>query len=82
VGHALDLPSDPARGREAVALFALGNQEQLTLHFFDRSLTQSVPVILGVTYLLGMISGWTVVGLLRRSWNRVTAPEQQYANSR
>jgi len=65
----------------AVALFALENQEQLTLHFFDRSLTQSVSVILGATYLLGMISGWTVIGLLRRSWNRVTE-ERQYANSR
>jgi hypothetical protein len=66
----------------AVAVFAMENQEQLTLHFFDRSLTQSVPVILGVTYLLGMISGWSVIGMLRRSWSRVTAPEQQYANSR
>ena len=66
----------------AVALFALENQEQVTLHFFDRSLTQSVPVVLGVTYLLGMISGWTVIGLLRRSWNRVTESERQYANSR
>jgi hypothetical protein len=66
----------------AVAVFALENQRQLTLFFFDYSLTQSVPVILGVTYLLGMISGWTVIGLLRRSWNRVTEPERQYANSR
>jgi lipopolysaccharide assembly protein A len=66
----------------AVALFALENPEQLTLHFFDRSLTQSVPVILGATYLLGMISGWTIIGLLRRSWKRVTEPERQYANSR
>jgi hypothetical protein len=66
----------------AVAVFALENQRQLTLHFFDYSLTQSVPVILGVTYLLGMISGWTIVGVLRRSWHRVTEPERQYANSR
>jgi hypothetical protein len=65
----------------AVALFALENQGQLTLHFFDHSLTASIPVILGATYLLGMISGWTVIGLLRRSVNRVMAvPEREYAN--
>jgi hypothetical protein len=29
-----------------------------------------------------MISGWTVIGLLRRSWKRATEPERQYANSR
>jgi lipopolysaccharide assembly protein A len=65
-----------------VALFAYENQQQLTLHFFDRELTASVPLILGATYLLGMLSGWTVVGMLRRSWSRVTAPEREYANSR
>jgi hypothetical protein len=66
----------------AVAVFALGNQEQLTLHFFDYSLTQSVAVVLGATFLLGMISGWTVIGVLRRSWHRVTESDRQYANSR
>jgi hypothetical protein len=66
----------------AVALFAYQNQQQLTLHFFDRELTAGVPIVLGVTYLLGMLSGWTVVGMLRRSLSRVTAPEREYANSR
>ena len=66
----------------AVAVFAWENQGQLTLHFFDHSLTYSIPAILGVTYLLGMISGWTVIGMLRRSFNRVIVPEREYANTR
>ena len=66
----------------AVALFAYENQQQLTLHFWDREITAGVPLVLGATYLLGMISGWTVVGMLRRSWSRVTTPEREYATSR
>jgi hypothetical protein len=66
----------------AVALFALENQQQLPLHFFDRQLTAGVPMILGATYLLGMLSGWTVIGLLRRSWQRVTTEPREYAESR
>ena len=33
-------------------------------------LEAKVAVILGAAYVLGMFSGWTVVGLLRRSLNR------------
>jgi putative membrane protein len=56
----------------AVAVFAVQNNEDVTLHYLDRHVTSSIPILIGVVYLLGMVSGWTVVGFLKRSLQRVT----------
>ena len=56
----------------AVVIFAVQNNETVTLHLFDRSISSSLPVLIAIVYLLGMVSGWTVVGFLRRSLRRVT----------
>ncbi len=56
----------------AVAVFAVQNNETVTLHFFYRSASSSLPLLIAVVYLLGMISGWTVVGFLRRSVRGLT----------
>ena len=55
----------------AVGLLAYENQHEVALRFFNQSITTSVPVLVGLTYLAGMLSGWTVVGILRRSLSRV-----------
>lgn len=56
-----------------VAAFAYENQQDVTLKFLQWSWTVNVPLVLGATYALGMLSGWSVVGLLRRSLRRATA---------
>jgi hypothetical protein len=56
----------------AVAAFAFFNHEEVTLTFFDWSLKASLAALTGATYLLGMFSGWTVVGMVRKSIHRVT----------
>jgi uncharacterized membrane protein YciS (DUF1049 family) len=56
----------------AVAVFAVQNNEIVTLRYLDRSVTTSLPILIAVVYLLGMVSGWTVVGFLKRSLKRVT----------
>ena len=56
----------------AVVLFAVQNNEEVTLRYFDRSLSSRLPVLIAVVYALGMLTGWTVVGFLRRSFRRVT----------
>jgi lipopolysaccharide assembly protein A len=56
----------------AVAVFAVQNQEAVTIQFLDWSVSHSLAIIVGVVYLAGMISGWTVVGIVRRSLRRVT----------
>lgn len=56
----------------AVAVFAVQNSEDVTLQYLDRSASCPMSLLIAVVYLLGMVSGWTVVGLLRRSFRRVT----------
>jgi uncharacterized membrane protein YciS (DUF1049 family) len=61
----------------AVVLFAVQNPEGVKLVFFNSELEASKAAVLGVTYVLGMLSGWSVIGLLRRSFNRLTEDRQQ-----
>ena len=57
----------------AVGVFAMQNNEAVAVRYLDRSVTTTLPLLIGAVYLLGMLSGWTVVGFLRRSLRRVTA---------
>jgi lipopolysaccharide assembly protein A len=63
----------------AVVAFALQNQQEITLSFFKWNLSLSVAIVTGGAFLLGMLSGWSIVGILRRSLRRVTESERQYA---
>jgi uncharacterized membrane protein YciS (DUF1049 family) len=56
----------------AVVIFAVQNDEEVTLRYFGQSLSTRLSLLIGVVYLLGMVSGWTVVGFLRRSLKEVT----------
>ena len=58
----------------AIGLFALQNRETITLQYLDRSVACPVALLIGIVYLLGMVSGWTVVGFVRRSLRRVSEP--------
>lgn len=55
-----------------VVVFAVQNNETVTLQYLDRSVTSSLPLLIAIVYLLGMVSGWTVIGFLKRSLRRVT----------
>ena len=56
----------------AGAVFALQNSDNVTVRYLDRSAAVSLPLLIGAVYVLGMVSGWTVLGLLKRSLERVT----------
>ena len=49
----------------------------VSLPFTTRTPEVSFPLLVGGAYLLGMFSGWSVVGMLKRSWQRVTEPDQR-----
>jgi hypothetical protein len=55
----------------AAGLLAYENRQDVPLTVFNNQFTTSVPILVGLTYLAGMLSGWTVVGIIRRSLNRV-----------
>ena len=64
----------------AVGLFAYQNQQEVTLAFWDRGITANIALVIGAAYGLGMLSGWSVIGVLRRSLSRVAeAPPRDYA---
>ena len=56
----------------AIGIFALQNREAITVQYFDRSISSPLALLIGIVYLLGMVSGWTVVGFFRRSLRRVS----------
>ncbi len=56
----------------AVGLFALQNREPITLQYLSGSVSCPSALLVGIVYLLGMLSGWTVIGLMQRSLRRVT----------
>jgi uncharacterized integral membrane protein len=56
----------------AVVVFAVQNNGDVKLRYWDRELTTSLALLIGAVYLLGMLSGWTVVGFLKRTVQRVT----------
>ena len=58
----------------AVGAFAFFNRQEVVVRFLDWSMTSNVAVVAAAAYGLGMLSGWTVVGMLRRSLDRVVEP--------
>ena len=65
----------------AIVVFAVQNNEAVTLRYLDRSLSSTLPVLVAVVYVLGMLTGWTVVGFLRRSVRRVTERRENRGSS-
>ncbi len=60
----------------AVVVFAVQNNETVTLQCLDRSITCALSVLVATVYLLGMVSGWTVMGLLSHSLRRATERDE------
>ena len=58
----------------AIGIFALQNRETITLQYLDRSVSCPLALLIGIVYVLGMVSGWTVVGFVQRSLRRVSQP--------
>lgn len=56
----------------AVCVFAFQNKDDVTIRYLDRSESYPLAAVVGVVYGLGMFTGWTVVGLVKRSFQRAT----------
>jgi uncharacterized integral membrane protein len=54
----------------ALAIFAYQNNDSVTLQYLGSSITLPMSLVIAAVYVLGMLSGWSVVGFLRRSWGR------------
>jgi lipopolysaccharide assembly protein A len=56
----------------ALGVFVVQNHDPITLRYLDRVAMFPLAAVVGAAYVLGMFSGWTVVGLFRRSLKKVT----------
>ncbi len=60
----------------AVTVFAYQNREDVKLTVYGWTITAPAVLILGAAYVLGMLTGWSVVGALRRSLKRARVPRE------
>jgi uncharacterized integral membrane protein len=56
----------------ALVAFCVQNQEPVSIKFLEWNLSYPLSAYLVAAYVLGMFSGWTVVGMIRRSLRRVS----------
>jgi uncharacterized integral membrane protein len=51
----------------AVGVFAVQNRDSVSVQYLNGSVMCPLALLIGIGYLLGMASGWTVVGFAQRS---------------
>jgi lipopolysaccharide assembly protein A len=60
----------------AVGLFAYQNLDEVTVRFWDREVMAPLAAVAGIIYLLGMLTGWSVLGIFRSTLSRVKEYQQ------
>ena len=60
-----------------VVVFVAQNREDQTLAFFNQRLTAPLSIFFVAVYFLGMWSGGTVVGFVKRAYRHATEREEQ-----
>ncbi len=62
----------------AVGIFVYQNAGAVDVQFLSWGRSAPVAAVVGIAYGLGMLSGWAVVGIFRRSLRRVTESRDAY----
>jgi uncharacterized integral membrane protein len=60
-----------------IVVFVAQNRESQTVLFFNQRLTAPLSIYFVAVYFLGMWSGGTVVGFVKRAYQRATEREAQ-----
>jgi uncharacterized integral membrane protein len=60
-----------------IVVFIAENHENETVLFFNRSITAPLSLFFVVVYFLGMWTGGTVVGFVKRAYHRAIEREEQ-----
>jgi len=64
-----------------IGLFAIQNMQSVTVDFMTWSINAPFAILAVIIYLLGMLTGWTVIAFVRRSLQRVSAPVRPHDQS-
>lgn len=62
-----------------VGYLAYENNRETSLNAWTWRADVPLPLLVAGVYALGMVSGWWMVGLMKRSWQRVTEPDRASA---
>lgn len=62
-----------------LGILAYENNRDTTLHAWNYHLDVPLPVLIVAVYALGMVTGWWMLGLVKRSWQRATEPDRARA---
>lgn len=57
-----------------VGIFAVQNQQVMTINFLSWSMTCPLALLILIAYLLGTITGWQILNTMRSSFRRVSTP--------
>lgn len=60
----------------AIAVFCVQNMETVSVAYLDWSASLPLPLLTLIIYVLGMLSGGTLLSLLRRSLRRATQSDE------
>jgi uncharacterized integral membrane protein len=60
-----------------IVVFVAQNHENATVAFFNQSITAPLSIFFVAVYFLGMWSGGTVVGFVKRAYHHATEREEQ-----
>jgi uncharacterized integral membrane protein len=60
-----------------VGVFAVQNRDVITVNFLKWNLSQPVSIVTVAAYVLGMLSGWTVLTFARGTFRGATARPRQ-----
>ena len=61
----------------ALLTFTFQNAQAINVQFLHWHLSSSLSLVLVAVYGLGMLTGWTVVALFRRSLRTISTPTQR-----
>ncbi|AMV22772.1 hypothetical protein VT84_00070 [Gemmata sp. SH-PL17] len=62
-----------------LALLTYENSSVTRVNAWSWNWDVPLPLLVGGVYVLGMVSGWWLIGLTKRSWQRVTEPDRARA---
>jgi len=60
----------------ALGIFAVQNTQAITVRYLNWGVTAPVAILAIAVYLIGMLSGWTVVAFLTRTLRRVSERQE------
>lgn len=59
-----------------LVILAIENNREATINAFKWSWDLPFPALVVALYALGMLTGWALIGAVKRSWRRVTEYER------